>query len=333
LPPLPPPVRLSGPIGWLRENLLSTPFNIALTIIVALILAWMIPAVVNFLFINRHNGTFEELGVSMGIAVDNQGNARGAMGIDAGFVRNDDTLAVVISNFANEMNALYCARRSPNELPQFTDDAVSTGLGPPSQIWLKFGVFFFDADLDGRLDLLVANGHLENDIQKVQVSQKYAQPPQLFWNAGEMAPSEFVLVPQVQTGSDFVQPLVGRGATFADIDGDGDLDVLLTSTGGPPRLLRNDQETGHHWLRAKLLAKAGNRDALGAWVDLHAEGKVQRRQVMPTRSYLSQSELPVTFGLGKAAKVDKLVIHWPDGTTQEVAEVPIDKLIVVEQKK
>ena len=285
----------------------------------------------NFLFHNNRNGTFEEIGAQKGIAFDNAGNARGAMGIDAGFPRNDKTLAVVIGNFANEQTALYLAEQNSVELLQFSDDAVATGLGPPSRIWLKFGLFFFDADLDGRLDLLVANGHLENDIHKVQASQKYAQPPQLYWNSGADAAAEFVPVPQQQTGSDFVQPLVGRGAAFADIDGDGDLDVLLTATGGPPRLLRNEQQLGHHWLRVKLVGHKSNRDAIGSWVEVHQGDTVQRRQVMPTRSYLSQVELPVTFGLGDNAKVDKLVIRWPDGSQQELDKVEVDRLITVEQ--
>jgi hypothetical protein len=287
----------------------------------------------NFLFHNNKNGSFEEIGAQKGIAFDNAGNARGAMGIDAGFPRNDKTLAVVIGNFSNEQTALYLAEQNSVELLQFSDDAVATGLGPPSRIWLKFGLFFFDADLDGRLDLLVANGHLENDIHKVQASQKYAQPPQLYWNSGADAASEFVPAPQNLTGSDFVQPIVGRGATYADIDGDGDLDVLLTATGGAPRLLRNEQQLEHHWLRLKLVGHKSNRDAIGAWVDVHVGETVQRRQVMPTRSYLSQVELPVTFGLGSGTEVDKVVIRWPDGSVQELPSPEIDRQLTIEQSE
>ncbi|MFN0053976.1 MAG: CRTAC1 family protein [Planctomycetales bacterium] len=287
----------------------------------------------NFLFHNRRDGTFVELGEEKGIAFDNQGLARGAMGIHAVFYRNDDTLAVAIGNFALEMTALYCARQCPIEQLQFSDDAVAVGLGPPSRVWLKFGVFFFDADLDGRLDLLVANGHIENDINKVLQGQKFAQPPQLYWNAGPDASSEFVPVPADKTGSDFTRPLVGRGAAYADIDGDGDLDVLLTSTGGAPRLLRNDQQLGHHWLRVKLAGKTCNHDALGAWVELHQGETVQRRQVMAACSYLSQMELPVTFGLGAESRIDKLVVRWPDGTTQEMNRPAADQMLTIEQSE
>lgn len=284
----------------------------------------------NFLFHNRKDGTFEERGMSCGIALDNSGNARGAMGIDAGYFRNDDTLGLAIGNFANEMTALYCSQKHSL---QFSDDAIAIGIGPPSRIWLKFGVFFADLDLDGRLDLLAANGHLESDINKVQQSQQYAQPPQIYWNCGVEAKPEFLPVPADQTGPDFSKPLVGRGAAYADIDGDGDLDVLLTATGGAPRLLRNDQSSGHHWVRVKLVGKKSNRDAIGAVVELKAAGVTQRRIIMPTRSYLSQVELPATFGLGPIKEIESLTIRWPDGTTQEAKDVKIDETTTVEQKE
>jgi len=285
----------------------------------------------NFLYHNLGSGTFEEIGKRKGIAFDRNGQARGAMGIDAGFPRNDKTLSVVIGNFANEESAFYCAECANLDDMLFTDDAVANGLGPSSRAWLKFGVFFADIDLDGRLDIVVANGHLENDIQKVQRSQQYAQPPQLFWNAGLQSPAEFVAIPKDLTGADFSKPMVGRGASFADIDGDGDLDVLLTATGGAPRLLRNDQSLGHHWLRLKLTGVKCNRDAIGAIVDVQCGGVVQRRQVMPARSYLSQVELPVTFGLGAATEIERVTIHWPDGSVQDVSNVQIDRLLTVEQ--
>jgi len=283
----------------------------------------------NFLFHNQRDGTFAEVGDIAGIGFDAHGNARGAMGIDAARFRNDQTLGVAIGNFSNEMTALYCADEVPM---QFVDAAIPTGLGPATRLELTFGLFFFDYDLDGRLDLLAANGHLEDDINKVQASQHYEQPPQLFWNCGPNSATEFVKVPAEKSGADFARPMVGRGAAFADIDADGDLDVLLTAVGGRPRLLRNDQQLNHHWLRVKLHGAAGNREAIGAWVELHqADGAVQQRQVMPTRSYLSQCELPVTFGLGDANTFERLVVRWPDGSEQEVSEVTVDQTLEISQ--
>lgn len=282
----------------------------------------------NFLFLNQRDGTFREIGAFSGIAFDSTGNARGAMGIDAARFRDDDSLGVGIGNFANEMTALYVARADGL---QFVDDAISTGLGPATRLLLTFGLFFFDYDLDGRLDILAANGHLEDDINKVQQTQHYEQPPQLFWNCGPEQRTEFLPVEAASCGEDFLKPMVGRGATYADIDGDGDLDVLLTAVGAPPRLLRNEQQLGHHWVRFKLQGRRCNRDAIGAWIELHVGERVLRRQVMPTRSYLSQVELPVTFGLGSTQSVDRMRILWPDGTQQVVGPVPIDQTITVEQ--
>ncbi|HEV7226452.1 MAG TPA: CRTAC1 family protein, partial [Pirellulales bacterium] len=139
------------------------------------------------------------------------------------------------------------------------------------------------------------------------------------------------LVPPERCGEDFSKPMVGRGATFADIDGDGDLDVLVTAVRGAPRLLRNDQQLGRHWLRVKLIGKDCNRDAIGAWVEVRIAGETLSRQVMPTRSYLSQVELPVTFGLGDADRIESLSVRWPDGATQKVASEGIDRLSTVEQ--
>ncbi len=283
----------------------------------------------NLLFHNRGDGTFAELGAESGIAFDTAGNARGAMGIDSARYRNDGSLGIVIGNFANEPTALYV---SDGKSLNFFDDAVSNGIGPPSRLSLKFGVFFFDYDLDGRLDVLECNGHIEDEINRVQESQHHAQAPQLFWNCGADQKCEFVFLGEEDCGPDFVRPMVGRGATYADIDGDGDLDVLLTEVGGSPRLLRNDQQLGHHWLRVKLHGNDKNRDAIGATVAVTAGGVTQDRQVMPSRSYLSQVELPVTFGLGKMDKIDKVAITWPDGSKQEVADVKVDRLLEITQE-
>jgi len=282
----------------------------------------------NFLFMNQKNGTFEEMGIASGIGLEASGLARGAMGADAAYFRNDDCLGIAIGNFANEMTALYVSR--PHEAT-FLDEANSSGLGPPTRQELTFGVTFIDCELDGRLDLLVANGHLEQEINQVQSSQFYAQPPHLLWNAGSDQDSEFVSVPKENVGEDFAKPMVGRGSAYADIDGDGDLDVILTGCGGTPRLLRNDQQLGNHWLRVKLVGQDKSREALGAVIQVKTGKITQTRVITPTRSYCSQSELPATFGLGKADKVDSLEIRWPNGTKQKVDVAKVDELLKVEQ--
>lgn len=287
----------------------------------------------NLLLINQQNGTFEESAATSGIAFDNNGNARGAMGIDAGYFRNSDAVGIAIGNFANEMTALYVCQTPGFSPPIFRDEAVSNGIGPVTRIELTFGIMFADLDLDGRLDIFACNGHLEEDIRKVQASQHYEQPPQILWNCGPRYDNEFMVVPHDKTGADFAEPLVGRGACRADIDGDGDLDLLLFSSGGPPRLLRNDQQTHHHWLRLKLTGKVSNRDAIGAKVEVRLpDGTVQTRIVMPSGSYQSQSELPVTFGLGSHDQIDGVTITWPNGNQQQLTPPTVDQLVEVTEE-
>jgi enediyne biosynthesis protein E4 len=281
----------------------------------------------NFVFHNQRNGTFKEIGARSGIAFDSNGNTRGAMGIDAAYYRNDQSLGVAIGNFANEMSALYVSSGSL----LFNDEAIPEGVGPASRLLLKFGVFFFDYDLDGRLDLLTANGHLEEEISKIQRSQTYAQPAQLFWNTGANSGATFVPVGDQKAGRDLFKPIVGRGSAFADIDSDGDVDVVLTQVGGAPLLLRNDQNLKHHWVRLKLVGRKSNRCAIGAQIKLHLGEQTLTRQVMAARSYLSQSELPVTIGLGSATRVDSVEILWPGGSKQTVRDIKIDALTTIEQ--
>lgn len=281
----------------------------------------------NFCFVNDGEGGFAERGRRLGVAYDSSGNATGAMGIDARRFGGDERLGIFIGNFANEMTSAYVSRGTGGF---FTDESMVQGIGGPTRLALTFGLFLFDYDLDGRLDLLQANGHLEQQINQVQPSQHYRQPAQLFWNAGPDHPRTFVPVPEDRVG-DLAEPIVGRGAAYADIDADGDLDVLLTQVGGPPLLLRNDQAQDHHWLRCTLRGTRSNRDAIGATIELTAGGATQRRRVMPTRSYLSQVERAVTFGLGEADRVESLRVTWPDGSVQEVAPEGVDRRIVIRQ--
>jgi hypothetical protein len=282
----------------------------------------------NFLLHNLGGGRFAEIGREAGIAYDVEGRARGAMGIDVGRFRNDDEVGIVIGNFANEMSALYVSR---GRSLQFKDDAVSNGFGPETRQELTFGVLFADVDLDGRLDIVSANGHLEEDINKVQRTQFYEQSPELFWNCGPDDPIEFRPVPPASCGEDFHRPLVGRAAAAADIDGDGDPDLVITAGGGRPRLLRNDQRLGHHWLRVRLVGRGANTGALGASLALSRAGQVQSCRVWPTRSYQSQCELPATFGLGQSTDTGTLTIRWPDGTTTEHTGLEADRLHVIRQ--
>jgi hypothetical protein len=282
----------------------------------------------NFVFHNQEDGTFREIGIASGMAFDSDGNARGAMGIDAGWYRNNRQLGVAIGNFATEMMALYV---SQGEGLLFTDEAIAAGLGPPTRLELSFGVLFFDYDLDGRLDVLSANGHVEDEINKVQASQHYRQPAHLFWNAGPEHPNEFLEVSVHRCGPDLMQPIVGRGSSYADIDADGDQDVLITQIAGPPLLLRNNADRHTHYLRFKLRGARGNSDAIGAVVEAEVDGQTLRREVMPTRGYLSQVELPVTIGLGPRRHVDKVTVRWPDGAFQSVDDNQIDALTIIRQ--
>lgn len=273
----------------------------------------------NHLFINDGAGSFTEEGARTGFAFDRNGGATGAMGIDVGDFRQDGSYGVCIGNFAKEMSSLYV--KDPRRM-RFTDDAIGEGIGSPSRSRLSFGLFFFDYDLDGRLDLLQVNGHLEESINEVQPSQTYLQRPQLFWNQGPDARRCYTEVPP-ETAGDLDVELAGRGSAFADVDGDGDQDVLICQVGRAPVLLRNDQELGRRWLRVRLEQPGANRHALGATVELTIGGVLHRRAVTATRSYLSQSELPVTFGLGAEGEVEGLAVVWPDGEHQEFA-VPIE---------
>ncbi len=264
----------------------------------------------NFVFQNRGDGTFEELGIGLGLAFDENGNARGAMGMDVGHFRNDDSLALAIGNFANEMTAFYV--NDDLENPLFIDEATSVGIGAPSRDSLSFGLLFVDCDLDGYLDLAVANGHVEPEIARVQESQSHAQQFDVFRNEGGR-------FRRVECRA-FMGRFVGRGLAKADIDGDGDIDLLATSNGGRPRLFVNNQVGGRS-IRLDLRLADGKRVAVGARVFLDSELGVQCQTLRAGGSYLSSNELVVTFGLGAREKAKNVRVVWPDGQVQVIQEL------------
>jgi hypothetical protein len=263
----------------------------------------------NKLYRNQRNGTFKDVAVEAGIAFSAEGKARAGMGVDAADFDRSGFPGVAITNFDNEMIGLY----RPAANGTYNDVAVQTGVGLASQNTLGFGCAFLDANLDGALDLVVANGHIDDTVRNIRGNVGYAQPPQIFLNNGQ---GKFQDV-AAATGEAFIQPKVGRGLCYADFDRDGDLDILMTTNNGPAYLYRNDQQAGNRSIRFRLTGTKSNRDAIGAMVRIEHEGSTQERLVKGGSSYLSQSELPVTFGLGKRDKIDRVVIEWPSGNTEE----------------
>jgi len=271
----------------------------------------------NKLYRNLRNGTFKDVAVEAGLAFSADGKARAGMGVDVGDFENSGRPGIAITNFDNEMVGLY---RSPSA-GQFDDISIAAGVGGPSKTTLGFGCGFADLDLDGRLDLIVANGHIDDTVRNIRGNVGYAQPPHLFLNLGN---GKFQDVAAVN-GGDFAASRVGRGLAFADFDRDGDLDVLLTTNNGPAFLFRNDLNNGNRFLRLHLTGTKSNRDAIGAVVRIYRGGETQMRTVRAGSSYLSQSELLLTFGVGKADRVDRLTVEWPSGGTQEFRNISTAK--------
>ena len=262
----------------------------------------------NKLYRNQRNGTFKDVAVEAGIAFSAEGKARAGMGVDVADFNNSGRPGVAITNFDNEMIGLYRASGDGN----YVDVATQSGVGLASKDRLGFGCVFLDADLDGWLDLAVVNGHIDDTVRNVR-GVGYAQSPQLFLNDGQ---GKFRDVAG-EIGGGFTQPKVGRGLAYGDFDRDGDLDLLMTTNNGPAYLFRNDQAGGNKSIRIRLIGTKSNRDAIGARVRIFHGETSQSRLVKGGSSYLSQSELPLTFGLGKREKIDRLVIDWPGGATEE----------------
>lgn len=277
----------------------------------------------NKLYRNNKNGTFSDKAVMAGVAFSEAGVARAGMGVDAADFTNSGYPGIIVGNFSNEMIGLY-----HNEgTGLFIDEAPATAVGQDSILTLTFGTFFFDFDLDGKTDIFAANGHVHDDISKVQQTVTYAQSPHLFQNLGN---HRFALVTK-SVGNSLQKPIVARGAAYSDIDNDGDLDILISTNGGAAVLFRNEG-TANHYLKLKLVGTKSNRDAIGARVVVHlSDNNSQWQQVKSGMSYCSQSELPLTFGLGKITSVPKVEIFWPSGRTQVLQNVTSGKMLTVRE--
>jgi hypothetical protein len=278
----------------------------------------------NKLYVNNANGTFTEKGVASGIAYSEDGIARAGMGVDAADYDRSGGASVVISNFSNQMLALY--HNEGNGL--FVDEAPQSAVGHASLLTLGFGCFFFDYDLDGWLDLYVANGHIEDAIERVQPRVRFAEPPHLFHNLGN---GKFQEVTDA-VGASFASPRVARGAAYGDINNDGAPDVLVATNGGPAALFRNTGATNHS-LRIKLVGTKSNRDGIGAEVRVSAGADTQTKTLKSGSSYLSSSELVLTFGLASHSQADAIEIRWPSGQVDQLKNIAADQIITVKEKE
>ena len=270
---------------------------------------------------NDGDGTFTEKGELSGMAFDETGKARAGMGIDVGVIDSTGQETMFVGNFSKEMIGVY--RHIGNGL--FVDRAAVSQIGRPSLLTLTFGLFLFDVDLDGDLDVFAANGHLQPEIEVTQEGIGYRQPPHLFVNDSDGTFEDVSL----EVGGVLAEPLVARSTAYGDVDLDGDLDVLITENGGPVHLWRNDTDGGTS-LRVHVVGRESNRDGLGARVEALVDGGRLVRRIRTGSSYLSQSEQVATFGLGPATTADSLVVYWPSGQVDRFANVPAGAVRVVE---
>jgi enediyne biosynthesis protein E4 len=281
----------------------------------------------NKLYHNNHDGTFTDVGVTVGVAFSDSGRVRAGMGTDAADFDGSSFPSLVIGNFTNESMSLY----KNDGAGLFTDESPRSGIAQMTTQSLTFGCFFMDYDLDGLLDIIAANGHVSDDIAVVQPTLKYAQPAGIYRNIGNRKFEDV----STKLGRAIQKPVVARGMAYADFDNDGDLDLLITANNGPARLLRNDNANQNDFLRVKLIGTKSNRDAIGAKVTLTTSTGALTRMVKGGSSYLSQSELPLTFGLGKPGsnKIVRMQIVWPSGRRESIVDLKPNQFVTIQEGK
>jgi hypothetical protein len=268
----------------------------------------------NKLYRNLRNGRFRDVALEAGVALSEDGKARAGMGVDVAYLDAAGRPSVAVTNFEGEMVGLF---NPTAQAGIYRDAATVSGIGAASRNRLGFGCAFGDFDLDGAIDLVVANGHIDATVRNIRAGVGHAQAPHLFLNRGRGRFEDAAAA----LGGAFAAPRVGRGLAYGDFDRDGDLDLLLTTNNGPAILLRNDQLAGNRSVRLRLAGTVSNRDAIGALVRVFHGGTSQTRMVKGGSSYLSQSELPLTFGVGRRDRVDRLVVTWPNGRIEDFANV------------
>jgi enediyne biosynthesis protein E4 len=277
----------------------------------------------NKLYHNNRNGTFSETAVSAGVAFSEDGLARAGMGTDAADYDNSGLPSLVVTNFSQQMVGLY--RNQGHGF--FIDEAPSSNVGKSSRLTLGFGCFFFDYDLDGGLDLLVANGHIDETISKVESSIHYAEPPHLFHNEGHDKFRDIAAL----VGPSFALPKVARGSAYGDFDNDGDLDVLMATNNGPAYLFRSDGCTNHS-IRFQVVGEQSNRDGIGTVIRIWIPDGMRWQMVKSGSSYLSCSDRRVTFGLAQRREIERAVLEWPSGRKQDLGKLAADRTYVVQEE-
>jgi hypothetical protein len=279
-------------------------------------------SVPNLFFRNRKDGTFVEEGLAAGLAVSGDGRAQAGMGVDAGDLNGDGLPDIIVTNFSHDHNTLY--ENGPPGL--FTDKSYVSGLAATAGPYLGWGTGFVDLDQDGRLDIFIANGHVYPEVDKQGLGTKYLQRKQVFMNTGGKLRHA-----TAEIGGGLLLERSSRGAAFGDYDNDGDTDILVINMNDKPTLLRNDTVTQNHWIGLKLVGTKSNRDGIGARVTVQAGARRQRTEVRGDGSYISHSDIRPRFGLGSAARVDRIEIRWPSGTVDTAMALAADRYYVARE--